>query len=123
MCVDVRRLLNNLTNNNIVIYLERNQAVDHEQEKSVLTAENAILQTRIEDLHYENRLTMHQISMYEQFLPTKVKPVEVGDVLQPRTNNHYLCSTPTGLRWLKVPNIIHETEVSVHLTPTNLHFF
>ena len=101
-------------NNHII---ERNQAVEHAQEKSELMVENAKLLTRIEDLHFENRLTLHQIEMYEKFLPARVQPVQIGEVIdKPLINGHYLCATPTGLQWTKVPQARTFRQVRIYLT-------
>ncbi len=91
--------------------LERNQAVEHSQEVSKLEAEIASLRTRIEDLHYENRLALHQTEMYEKFLPSRVKPFEEKEVLTQVVDGHYLCVTNSGLKWFKTPHVPQLKEV------------
>ena len=99
----------------IILFIERNQAVDHQQESKVLEVEIAKLQTRLEDLSYEKRLVMHQVEMYEKFITSKVLPAFPGEVLTGLIGGHYLCATESGLKWVRTPHVPKVKDVSISL--------
>ncbi len=72
----------------------------------------ATLQQLPSDQVHESQRLVSQNRFYAQFLLQRLKAVEVGELLEPVIDNHILCNTANGLKWVSIPAPPQYKEVS-----------